>query len=66
MDGRYKLPDGISVIQKKGCKFNFEGKVIHSKDELSKYLSSFVDINLAEDIKSAPWAFTASPEYNLI
>ena len=33
-DGRYKLPDGVTAINKKGCKFGFEGKVIRTKEDL--------------------------------
>jgi hypothetical protein len=42
-DGRYKLPDGVSVIMKKGCKFIFDSKTIRSKEELSRYYSTFLE-----------------------
>jgi len=60
MDGKYKLPDGITVMNKKGCKFSFDAKIIRVKEDFQKYLSGIVGVNLALSMYVTPWAFTAT------
>ena len=64
MDGKYKLPDGVQVMNKKGCKFSFDAKIIRTKEDFQKHLSGIVGLNLAANMYVTPWAFTASLEYN--
>lgn len=41
-DGRYKVPNALNVITKKGCKFNFQSRVMKSGENIQNYMSTLV------------------------
>lgn len=45
-DGRYKVPDHVNVVNKKGCKFAFDGHYFKYADQIQKYYASLVGYEL--------------------